>query len=652
MSRARISHLPQAVQALKERRMQIGAYSGGGYNGAKIDRASLAGWHVRAGSATRDVLPDLPALIARSRDLNRNNPIVTGAINVNAANTIGTGLALAAEPDGAVLGLTEKQVEDWAAQTLPRFLAWFESTACDHEGQLNGYQLQDMVWRSRLESGDCFPLLMIDRASQRLKIQVIEGDRVCNEKLAADSESVKRGIKLNADNVPIGAYIAQSHPGDVTQPAAWDYRPFRTPSGRRALLQVWHKTRPGQLRGVPWVAPIIEPLKNLGTWTSAELRAAVVNAIFAKFIEMDPQAFQDIFDDEAQGKVVEKASQWSGEIEDGKVINLLPGEKVSQDAPGRPNPEFDPFFQSMMTQIGMALSIPKEVLMMHFSSSYSAARGSLMVAFKSFMKWRDDMVTQFCQPIYEAWLEIEVAFGRIQAPGFFESDVIKAAWCRGIWTGDGPGSVDPEKEVNAAEKRINIGISTKDIESRQWDGRPWKLKHRQRVREINAEKEDGIYIPPAGSPPPPPEPSTEPSPAQQAATEAAEQRRLEGQRHAEQMQMLSGMFASVSAMAAAPKAAPEFNFTMPPVQVNNEIAPPEVHAHFEATMPSPEVHAHFEATMPSPEVHAHFEANVPETTVLMQHPTSAVATHQRDPETMEIVATHTQYITQTLQELK
>jgi capsid protein len=154
----------------------------------------------------------------------------------------------------------------------------------------------------------------------------------------------------------------------------------------------------------------------------------------------------------------------------------------------------------MVRQIGMALEMPYEVLVMHFQSSYSAARAALLMAWKSFRSKRDLLAKTFCQPVLELWLADEVAEGRISCPGFFTDDIVRAAWCAAIWTGDGPGSIDPQKEVDAAQKRVDLGISTKQAESIAYDGVDWDQKHEQRVKEINAEKRDGIYVPPAGSP--------------------------------------------------------------------------------------------------------------------------------------------------------
>ena len=146
----------------------------------------------------------------------------------------------------------------------------------------------------------------------------------------------------------------------------------------------------------------------------------------------------------------------------------------------------------------MALELPYEVLTMHFQSSYSAARAALLMAWKAFRSRRDMLSTYFCQPVFELWLDDEVAEGRISAPGYFASELVRAAWRGAIWTGDGPGSIDPSKEVDAAQKRVDMGISTKEQESILHDGVSWRPKHEQRVKEIQAERDAGIYFPPAG----------------------------------------------------------------------------------------------------------------------------------------------------------
>ena len=483
---------------------------GGGYTGARVDRAALSRWLTTGGSPTADIISDLPALRARSRDQMRNAPLALGAINTTVSHVVGTGLALTPAPSAALLGISEDEASAWAANTKLRFDIWAKSTDCDVARQLNFYGIQDLGFRTMLESGDTFVITpRIARAGRpaRLALQLVEADRVCNPNRGANTETLIDGIEISPETgEAVAVQVARRHPGDrqFKKTNEWDRVAMRGDStGRRNVLHLFKPLRPGQVRGVPLIAPILEPLKQLAAWTDNELNAAVTSSLFSVFVKMDPDAFDNLFDEDAQGAIVENAGRWTGKMESGQAINLLPGESIETSSPGRPNPEFDPFWSAIVRQIGMALDLPFEVLTMHFQSSYSAARAALLMAWKTFRARRDMLATYLCQPVYELWLADEVAEGRISAPGFFASDVTRAAWCEAIWTGDGPGSIDPVKEVDAAQKRVDLGISTKDAESILHDGIGWQAKHNQRVKEISAEKRDGIYLPPMGRAAPP-----------------------------------------------------------------------------------------------------------------------------------------------------
>jgi lambda family phage portal protein len=376
-----------------------------------------------------------------------------------------------------------------------RFKAWAESPDCDYRRQLDFYSLTELAYRSWKESGDCFVLTPIEErdGQEQLVLQIVEADRVCNPMGQQDSDTLQDGVELEAKSgIPVAIHVAKNHPGDMRCGNRWTRVPLRGgATGRRNVLQLIDIIRPDQVRGVPWIAPIIEPLKQLGKWSDNELNAAVVSSIFAVFMEMDAEAFQDLYDDNAASTLVNRSDKWSGKLESGKVVNLLPGEKANIQTPGRPNPAFDPFWNAMVRQIGMALGMPHEVLTMHFQSSYTAARGALLIAWRNFMQRRTKCAKLLCQPVLELWLAHEVSQGRIACPGFFGDRAIRAAWCAANWTGDGPGSVDPVKEVNAAEKRVAMGISTLQAESIAYDGQDWDQKDRQRMKEISTQKKNG-----------------------------------------------------------------------------------------------------------------------------------------------------------------
>jgi lambda family phage portal protein len=427
-------------------------------------------------------------------------------LNTTVSSVVGTGLAYTPAINGKFLGLSPEQVEEWSADTKLRFDMWANSLDCDLARNMNFYGIQELAVRTELESGDAICLTpRVARAGKatRLALQLVEADRVCNPNRTADTATCIDGMEISeVTGETIACHVANRHPGETTgAKLTWTKVGFRGDStGRRNVLHLFRPLRPGQVRGVPYIAPILEPLKQLARWTDAELNAAVVSSMFSVFIKMDPEAFDDMFTDQAKESIIAKSSKWTGEMESGQAINLLPGESIETSTPGRPNPAFDPFWAAIVRQIGMALELPYEVLTLHFQSSYSAARAALLMAWKAFRTRRDRLATYFCQPTFELWLADEVAEGRISAPGFFTSEIARAAWCGAVWTGDGPGSIDPVKDVTAAKSRIELGISTKEAESIAHDGLPWRPKHDQRVKEINAEKDDGIYVPPAGSP--------------------------------------------------------------------------------------------------------------------------------------------------------
>jgi lambda family phage portal protein len=237
----------------------------------------------------------------------------------------------------------------------------------------------------------------------------------------------------------------------------------------------------------------------------------VVAGAFAIFIRMDPDAFNDLFSEDTNLKTdyLKRATNWDGRSTStlegpGNAVNLVPGESVDSVNPGRPNDSFDPFVQAILRQAGAALELPFEVLVKHYTASYSAARAALLDAWRFFRGRRAWLASYFCQPIYELWLAEAVALGRIRAPGFFADPAIRKAYCGAEWVGDGPGSIDPLKEVDAAERRIQIGTSTLAAESVLHDGGDWESKHRQRAREQAARTAAGLVADPAAPPAPAP----------------------------------------------------------------------------------------------------------------------------------------------------
>jgi capsid protein len=153
---------------------------------------------------------------------------------------------------------------------------------------------------------------------------------------------------------------------------------------------------------------------------------------------------------------------------------------------------------AMLRQVGVALELPFEILVKHFTASYSAARAALLEAWKFYRNRRVWLATNWCQPAYEAWMYEAVALGRINAPGFFTDPILHRAYLKADWVGDAPGQIDPEKEANAALIRVNGCLSNLKIETMELTGKNWEDVYKQRVKEQKMLADGGLVneIPP------------------------------------------------------------------------------------------------------------------------------------------------------------
>ena len=481
-------HKSRAAMALS------GGYVGAGY------QERLSYWQPGVLDADGDISRDLRELRARSRDLVRNSPIAGGAIETEVTHVVGTGLTMQSRIDATLLGMSDDEASAWQSKTEREFELWADSLFADATEEQCFYELQDLAFRTHMESGDAFAILAgVTRPDwpYRLSVQIVEADRVCNPNWEADREGLVQGIERSAAGAPVAIWVTNRHPGRqyASQNLKWTRVEVRGSSGRVNVIHLKRKLRPGQTRGIPALAPIIQTLKQLDRYATAEVDAAVNSAAMAVFVKMDPETFQDVFDDAAQSGLIESAKSWDGSLNSGKAINLLPGESIESPSMGRPNPNFDPFVTAVLKQVGIGLNIPYEVLTKHFSSSYSAARAALLDAWRTFKIRREWLSMRFCQPIYEEWLAEAVSLGRIDAPGFFADAGTRKAWCGTSWSGDGPGAIDPLKEADAAGRRMQLGITTLAEEVVAYDGGDWEAKHRQRAREVDERVEAGLEAP-------------------------------------------------------------------------------------------------------------------------------------------------------------
>jgi lambda family phage portal protein len=485
-----------------------------GYVTSGSSKRSMRGWTPSEGSPDADINPKLSSIRASCRDLFMNTPVATGAIRRVKTNVVGFGVFLQCMVDRAYLKLSDSAADAWEMNTEREFNSWANSKLCDSRRLQTFYDLQSTAFLGMLLDGDVVVLLPRFNHSKddvyNLKIRIVSGDHLTNPPSIPETTKTTAGIEINDMGAPIKYYLRKSILDSYVSSFV-DYNDFSTltpytPSGMLNLIHLYDSERPNQRRGVALLAPITEELKNLSRLSKAELDASILNAFFTVFVKssvpggglqpgfmpfgsntLNPTAVTDESVDAGDSKIYEMGS--------GNIVDMDENEDITIADPKRPNANFAPFFDAIVQQIGTALEIPYEQLMLRFTASYSAARGAMLEAWKLYKRHRMFLSRNLCQPIYNEFLTEMVVKGVIAAPGYLSDARIRMAWQGATWGGMSQGQINPEVETRAALLKIEGNLSTHEEEFMSIHGNSkWKEAVSRKGREKKIIEENGLSM--------------------------------------------------------------------------------------------------------------------------------------------------------------
>jgi lambda family phage portal protein len=409
------------------------------YEGARTTRRT-DGWVATGNSANAEIAMALSRLRERSRDLVRNNAYAARAVAEVAGNAVGTGIT--AQARGGSPELNQAIDAAWAD--------WIEQ--CDADGQLDFYGIQAMVARTVFESGECLVRFRQRPASDGFKIpvqlQVLEPDYLDQSKTEKTATGyVIQGVEFDLVGRRTFYWLFGQHPGEVTQTSLRGaLTSTRVPASE--ILHVYRKDRPGQVRGVPWLAPVVITLRDLDEYEEAELVRKKIEACFAAFVTQ-PQGpegpvIAPATTDTATGHRIES-------FEPGMIEYLKPGEEISFSTPSTSSGYRD-YVAAKQATIATGLRLTYEQLTGDLSrvnySSYRAGLLSFRNGIESF-RWLS-FIPMLCIPVWQRFQTVAFAAGVIPEPGPFAAE----------WTPPGFGSVDPYKDSVATLNRIRAGTLT------------------------------------------------------------------------------------------------------------------------------------------------------------------------------------------------
>lgn len=411
------------------------------YNSASLDDPMLEGFE----AYTRPSDEELPywdryTVISRSRSLAINNPLAKACIDVLLSHVIGAGLV------PQVVGNESLEQE---------FIAWAET----HEFGIykSLYQLQELVLRTVLVSGDCLVNLVIN-SNDTLSVQLVEPERVVNPGFAPNTPLLRNGVELNSEGTPIKYHMLSSHPAE---PTGYTHQVVDAKNG--TMTKTWlvfKPDRPDQHRGIPIFAPVMGKLKILDRYISSELMASVISSNFCVFVESDSS--HNPLGTPTDAVTSDNDTVPQLKMRPGMVVQLAPGEKITTVNPTRPNANLEAFVLALQRIICAGLGLSHEVVTMSFGSNYSASKAAMAQNWKTIMYWRRLIIQYFCTPIFDYWCAYN-GYGKHKVE----------------WQGSSRVILDDAKEVAAAKTRVDLGISSRQEECEELRGKSWEIVHQK-----------------------------------------------------------------------------------------------------------------------------------------------------------------------------
>lgn len=447
------------------------------YAGADPFSAEGAAWHPGLRSADSEVLPERNILVARSRDMVRNNAWAAGIVQRFVDQIIGSNFRLRWTPDWRRLGFKDHRSAQIFIRDVERK---FNADASDPRnpfdaaGKLSLSGIFGLKMRHSVVDGESLALSLYKERPgirQGTCLQVVDPDRLSNPSGQPDNDTMRGGIERDVHGSPMAFHIREGHPADRYNTTGAAFRWSRvdtvTPWGRRQVLHNLETYRADQSRGVPLLAPVLDSLRMDRIYTRTEVQRAVAAAIFGPFIET-PFDGNTLLND-SEEKRFESYLGMAGAYHDQpvtmggvKVGRLFPGETIRLPQAGAPNAGYASFREAEARNVAAATGQSYgQVAQTWAGYNYSSMRGDLSETWKNFMARRGHFAHSTATPVFALWLEEALETGHIKpppgAPNFWNAF---EAWVSCDWIGPGRGWIDQVKEVDAAAKRKAYMLST------------------------------------------------------------------------------------------------------------------------------------------------------------------------------------------------
>ena len=418
-----------------------GSALAGGFEGAMGKRRLIA-WKATEENINGLVSAGGDTLRARARQIVRSNPYAANAANSFVSNAIGKGISPSCLiEDAAIKDDIVELWKDWALEA-------------DADGLTDFYGMQALIAHALFEAGECFirfrPRRDSDGLSVPLQLQLLESEMLPLTKTEAGpfGNTIRCGIEFNGIGKRVAYHFYRKHPSDSTE-SNNKGEIVRVPASE--ILHIYRPQRPGQIRGVPWIAPALVKLFLLDQYDDAELDRKKVAALFAGFITKESQEDNLLGEGEADAAGAAIAG-----LSPGTMQVLLPGEDIKFSSPADVGGSYELFQYRSLLAISAALGVPYTNVTGDLkAANYSSIRSGTVEFRRRLNQFQQmTMIHQLCRPIWQRWMHDAVLSGALKVSDYARNPRFynRVKWIKPKWEW-----VDPLKDRQAEKIAQEMG---------------------------------------------------------------------------------------------------------------------------------------------------------------------------------------------------
>ena len=453
------------------------------YDAARHGRR-MRGWSA-PGSGPNRATKGLETIRNRTRDAARNDWSAAAGVRSWVTNLIGSGIV--PRPKTGNAKLKDRLIQLWDE--------W--APYADADGVLDFYGLQTLAARSWITDGEVFMRLRVRRLEDELpvplQVQLLESDMV--PMLDADTwpgmpegNTIRSGIERNRIGQRVAYWCYRNHPGDGATHAVSSAGLVRVPAEQ--MRHIFEPTRPGQLRGVSDLAPVLTKLRGVMDFDDAVLERQRLANLFALFV-VRPAPNGPL---PVEMMTTMEGSASSGDlpmvaIEPGLVQELAPGEDVKFSEPPDSGANYSEFMREQHVGIAAGQGLPHELLTGDLRDVSDRTLRIILNEFRRHCGQRQwqIIIPMMCQPIRDAWALAAAMGGAIRPSEIPEAK--RVTWAPEAWA-----YIHPVQDVQAKKIEVEAGFRARSQVIAATGEDPDEV---DQLRKQDAEREKGLR--PAGA---------------------------------------------------------------------------------------------------------------------------------------------------------